>query len=392
MHLQGHSNRIKRADRRLPFECIALLLQGGGAMGAYQAGVYEGLAEANIHPDWVAGISIGAINAAIIAGNPSESRVDRMRDFWMRITAPGPWHWSGIPFLDLAWSDYVRNFLALISGSFSAACGANEFFSARPVPPWLQANGTNEATSFYDTSALKSTLERLVDFDRLNAAITRFSAGAVNVSTGGSLVYFDNSTNTIRPEHIMASGALPPGFPAVEVDGEHYCDGGLVSNTPLERVIKEATSCDMLAFHIDLCSAQGPVPRNIAEVVARKHEIQYSSRVKASTDQLKREQLVRRALATLLNLLPEYLCKHEDVRVLRAAASKNVYSIIRLIYNARNNEDQSRCCEFSRRSMEDLWRAGYRDASRTLSHPEALTRPTTPDGIFTFDAEQYDRE
>ena len=159
---------LTTADRRPPFDCIALLLQGGGALGAYQGGVYEALAEANIHPDWIAGISIGAINAAIIAGNPPNSRVDRLREFWTQVTLDAP-------FTDLMNSDHTRNFLNQVNASFAAVFGANGFFSARPLAPWLQAGGTLAATSIYDTSALKTTLERLVDFARINAGMTRFS-------------------------------------------------------------------------------------------------------------------------------------------------------------------------------------------------------------------------
>ena len=189
---------LTTADRRLPFDCIALLLQGGGALGAYQGGVYEALAEANIHPDWIAGISIGAINAAIIAENPPNSRVDRLREFWTQVTLDAPWHWSGTPFTDLMNSDHTRNFLNQVNASFAAVFGASGFFSARPLAPWLQAGGTLAATSIYDTGALKTTLERLVDFDRINAGMTRFSAGAVNVRTG-NLVYFDSTSIRFGP-------------------------------------------------------------------------------------------------------------------------------------------------------------------------------------------------
>lgn len=194
---------VATAERRLPFECVALVLQGGGALGAYQGGVYEALAEANIHPDWIAGISIGAINGAIIAGNSPNNRVDKLREFWTKSTTSALWHWPGL-------GDQTRNLLNQMNAHFAVAYGASGFFSARPVTPWLQPGGTLEATSFYDTKALKNTLERLVDFDRLNAGMTRFSAGAVNVRTG-NFVYFDNTTHSIGPEHIMASGALPPG-------------------------------------------------------------------------------------------------------------------------------------------------------------------------------------
>jgi len=274
---------LTTAKRQLPFECVALLLQGGGALGAYQGGVYEALAEANIHPDWIAGISIGAINAAIIAGNPPNSRVDRLREFWTGVTSSAPWHWSGNPFIDLAQSDDTRNLLNQMSANLAAAFGAAGFFSARPLMPWLQPGGTLASTSFYDTKQLKDTLEHLVDFDRLNAGMTRFSAGAVNVRTG-NFVYFDTTTHKIAPEHVMASGALPPGFPAIEIDGEHYWDGGLVSNTPLQWVIEsDPRRKDTLAFQVDLWSAQGALPRNMAEVTTRQKEIQFSSRTRAST-------------------------------------------------------------------------------------------------------------
>jgi len=185
-------------DHRLPFECVALLLQGGGALGAYQGGVYEALSDANVHPDWVAGISIGAINGAIIAGNPPHSRVDRLREFWAQVTSSAPWDWSNNPFVDMARSDQTRNLLNQMSASLAASFGAAGFFAARPLMPWLQPGGTLAATSFYDTKSLRTTLERLVDFDRINAGMTRFSAGAVNVRTG-NFVYFDSTTHKIRP-------------------------------------------------------------------------------------------------------------------------------------------------------------------------------------------------
>ncbi|WFU82491.1 DUF3734 domain-containing protein [Bradyrhizobium sp. CIAT3101] len=383
MNFQPRTN-LAAVDRRLPFDCIALLLQGGGALGAYQGGVYEALAEAGIHPDWIAGISIGAINAAIIAGNPPDSRVDRLREFWTQVTLDAP-------FTDLMNSDHTRNFLNQVNASFAAVFGATGFFSARPFAPWLQAGGTLAATSIYDTSALKATLERLVDFDRINAGMTRFSAGAVNVRTG-NLVYFDTATHTIRPEHILASGALPPGFPAVEIDGEHYWDGGLVSNTPLQWVIECGARQDTLVFQVDLWSARGQIPRNMADVVTRQKEIQYSSRTRASTDQFKSLHRLQRDLADLLARLPDEMLEHEDVRRLRTAASHNVHNLVHLIYRARDYEGHSKDYEFSRLSMQDHWRAGYHDALRTLRHPEVLARPTSADGVATFDLEHDGRE
>jgi NTE family protein len=380
------------AERRLPFESVTLLLQGGGALGAYQGGVYEALAEANIHPDWIAGISIGAINAAIIAGNPPNSRVDRLWEFWTHVTSSAPWDWLGNPFGDLARSDDTRNLLNQMSANFAVASGATGFFSARAMMPWFQPSGTQGATSFYDTSDLKRTLERLVDFDRLNAGMTRFSAGAVNVRTG-NFVYFDTSTHKIAPEHVMASGALPPGFPAIEIDGEHYWDGGLVSNTPLQWVIEsDPRRQDTLAFQVDLWSSQGALPRNLAEVATRHKEIQFSSRTRASTGQFKNVHRVQRAIDALLRRLPADFEENDDLKILKSVASDKIYNIIHLIYRAQNYEGHSKDHEFSRLSMQDHWRAGYHDAIRTLRHPEVLARPTSLDGVFTFDLERDGRE
>jgi len=379
------------ADQRLPFDCIALLLQGGGALGAYQGGVYEALAEAGIHPDWIAGISIGAINAAIIAGNPPGSRVDRLREFWTLVTSNTLLPWSDNPFIELANNDHTRNVLNQMSATFVAAFGANGFFSPRPLAPWLQAYGAPGATSLYDTSTLKTTLERLVDFDRLNAGMTRFSAGAVNVRTG-NLTYFDSDTHTIRPEHVMASGALPPGFPAVEIDGELYWDGGLISNTPLQWVIECGARLDTLAFQVDLWSARGPIPHGMDQVLARQKEIQFSSRTRESAEQFRRLHRLQRALAALVNCLPEKLRQHEEFKLLEEAASHNVHNLVHLIYRGQDYEGHSKDYEFSRLSMQDHWRAGYNDTLRALRHPGVLARPTSADGVFTFDLEQDGRE
>jgi len=233
------------------------------------------------------------------------------------------------------------------------------------------------ATSAYDTSSLKTTLEELIDFDRLNAGAMRFSIGAVNVRTG-NFVYFDTKTHTIGPEHIMASGALPPGFPAIEIEGEHYWDGGLVSNTPLQWVVDSQPRMDTLAFQVDLWSARGELPRTLVEVSTRKQEIQYSSRTRAGTDNFKDIQRLRRAMADLFEKLPETLKNGPEAQLLRPAADHKVYNIVQLIYHAKNStnyEGHSKDYEFSRASMQGHWRAGYHDAVRTLRHPEVLRRP-----------------
>jgi NTE family protein len=378
-------------ERRLPFEVVALVLQGGGALGAYQAGVYEALAERGIQPDWVAGVSIGAINAAIIAGNAPDARIDRLREFWSQVTSDGPWHWFRDANFGFGRGDIWRNFFNQMSAGFAVASGARGFFTARPMMPWFQSAGTIEATSFYATSELKQTLERLVDFDRINAGTIRFSVGAVNVRSG-NFVYFDNRTHTIRSEHVMASGALPPGFPAIEIEGDHYWDGGLVSNTPLQWVVDTEPRRDTLAFQVDLWSAGGEFPRDISEVMTREKEIRYSSRTRAGTDQFKHVQRLRRAAAGLLEKLPENLRTTSEAKQLSTAADRKVYNIIHLIYRAKNYEGHSKDYEFSRLSMEDHWRSGYHDARRTLRHTEVLKRPENHEGVFTFDLAADARE
>jgi NTE family protein len=382
---------VGATERSLPFESVALVLQGGGALGAYQAGVYEALAEAGIHPNWIAGVSVGAINGAIIAGNPPNSRIGRLREFWTQVTASGLWPCLGDPSVGLARGDIARKIFNQMSAGFAFASGAKGFFTARPMGPWLQPAGTIEATSFHDTRDLKHTLERLVDFDRLNAGTTRFSAGAVNVRTG-NFVYFDTTTHTVRPEHVMASGALPPGLPAIEIEGEHYWDGGLVSNTPLQWVVESAPRRDTLAFQVDLWSARGDFPRNMLEVMTREKEVRYSSRTRAGTDQFKHVQRLRRAVADLLEKLPEDLRNSPEAKLLGTAADRKVYNIIHLIYRAKNYEGHSKDYEFSRLSMEEHWRAGYHDARRTLRHPEVLKRPTNHAGVLTFDLAAHGRE
>src|SRR6201991_4905327 len=274
-------------DTRTQFEQIVLLLQGGGALGSYQAGVYQALAEADLHPNWVAGISIGAINAAIIAGNAPDERVGRLREFWEAVsTSP-----LGIPYVK---SIELQNALVhqLVNQGRAVNIlmfGAPNFFTPRVPPASLWPAGAPDKASYYDTSPLRATLERLVDFDRINAGRMRFSVGAVNVGTG-NFAYFDTTTDRIRPEHVIASGSLPPGFPATEIDGEYYWDGGLVSNTPLQWVLDSRPRRDTLAFQIDLWSAHGGLPRNLGEANVRQKAIQFSSRTRAATDQYQRAQ------------------------------------------------------------------------------------------------------
>jgi NTE family protein len=368
--------------QRPPFERIALLLQGGGALGAYQGGVYQALAEAELHPDWVAGISIGAINAALIAGNPSEQRVEKLRQFWETVSTPPP----AAPYLagGAPRDDTTHRLVNQARALGTLVAGAPGFFVPRLPPPYLHPPGSPQALSWYDTAPLRATLERLVDFDRLNDGGMRFSVGAVNVRTG-NFVYFDNTTHLIGAAHVVASGSLPSGFPATVIDGEHYWDGGLVSNTPLQWVLDNDPRLDTLAFQIDLWNARGELPRDLMGVELRQKEIRYSSRTRAATDQFKQRQTLRRAAAKLLRQLPSALLQTPGAEILVREADEKIYNIIHLIYHAKNYEGSSKDYEFSRVTMNEHWNAGYHDAVRTLRHPEVLRHPADANGVFTFD-------
>jgi NTE family protein len=404
----------RQVRKRPPFDCIALVLQGGGALGAYQAGVFEALAEGGIEPDWIAGISIGAFNSAIIAGNPPEKRVEKLRQFWESITEPyvewkAPFAWPGAspealpaaaPKLPDFWQfasglapalkgDSARGFLNQWEAGRVLFNGAPGFFALRPITPWLWPGSSERATSYYDTSAPRGTLEQFVDFDRINSNAMRLSVGAVNVRTG-NFAYFDTTKDRIRPEHIMASGALPPAFAAVEVDGEYYWDGGLVSNTPLRWVVDKDPQRDTLVFQVDLWSARGELPRNMTNVNTRQKEIIYSSRTRATSTRFTEMQCVRNSIGALLPKLPPELANTPECEVLRRFADRKVWNLIQLIYRAKNYEGDSKDYEFSRLSMVDHWRCGYDDTLRTLAHPEVLERPRNADGAFTFDIGEHE--
>ncbi|MBI1214876.1 MAG: patatin-like phospholipase family protein [Alphaproteobacteria bacterium] len=366
------------------FETKALLLQGGGALGAYQAGVYAAMAEADVLPNWVAGISIGAVNGAIIAGNKPEDRVEKLRGFWEQITTLPPWSAFG-PFNGLVDKGGIdgRKFWNQMSASVAMTVGAPGFFAPRPVPPFLSPEGTPESTSYYDTTALRDTLEKFINFGILNSGDVRYTTSAVNVHTG-NFVIFDSREEFIKPEHIMASGALPPALPAVEVEGQYYWDGGLISNTPLQWVMDDP-ACDALVFQVDLWPATGAYPRNMMEVATRQKEIQYSSRTRFVTNRFKHAQKMRHAFAELYAQLPEKLRQSPEAKLLQRYADFNQYNIVHLIYHAKSYEGYSKDFEFSRATMEEHWKAGENDTRRTLRHKEIFTKPTNAVGVETFD-------
>jgi NTE family protein len=263
--------------------------------------------------------------------------------------------------------------------------GQPGFFKPRVPPALFQPPGSDGATSFYDTTPLRATLLRFVDFDRLNSGATRVSLGAVNVETG-NFAYFDTASKLrIEPEHVMASGALPPGFPAVEIDGQHYWDGGVVSNTPLQYVLEERPRRNMLVFQVDLWSAKGKLPRDIAGADERRKDIVYSSRTRLNTDAFKYQQMLRNNVYSLLEKLPESLRSEPEVAILREAACPALINIIHLVYQQKMYEQNSKDYEFSDLTMRQHWRAGHEDTMQTLTHVDWLKMPPERSGTVTHD-------
>ncbi len=356
---------------------ISLVLQGGGALGAYQAGVYQGLHEAGLEPDWVAGVSIGAINSAIIAGNPRERRVERLRQFWETITRRPVSLFQGF-------DDSSRGLLAQWSSFLTTALGQPGFFKPNMPNPWISAPGTPSATAFYDTAPLAGTLAELVDFERLNSGPVRYAAGAVDVLSG-NFQYFDRDDETIGPEHVMASGALPPALPMVRIGTEWFWDGGLVSNTPLQHVLDRGGSMDQLIFQVDLFSARGPLPRTMSEVLARQKDIQYSSRTRMVTDQAAAAHRQNQFLKQVLDKVPDALLTPEEAAVKQALNDQPEIAILHLIYQQAAYEGQSKDYEFSAETMRVHWDAGLRDAAATVARKEWLRMPEAFGGIVVHD-------
>lgn len=374
----------------LPYDCIALVLQGGGALGAYQGGVIEGLIEAGIEPDWLAGVSIGALNAAVFAGNPPERRLERLQEFWDTICHPAfaqpsaRWLQTAVEQL----GGPARTALNTLEAGRAVLEGQRGFFVPRLPPPWLSLAGDVDTLSWYDVSPLRATLERLVDFDRLNHGGTRVTVSAVDVASG-NFELFDNQVGPwkgkLRAEHFMASGALPPGFPAIEIEGRHYWDGGMVSNTPLAQVLGEVPRRDTLAFQVDLWSARGPLPKNLFDIEERQKDIRFSSRTRAVTDALGRELHLRRLLREVLDRVPA--AKRDDAwcQMAEAQACPRHFNVVHLIYTDKEWDGLSKDYEFSALTMRNHWASGLADLRNTLAQPDWLAPPHGHDTMVTHD-------
>jgi NTE family protein len=359
-----------------------LVLQGGGALGSYQAGAYQALCHFDFEPEWVAGISIGAINAAIIAGNDRDKRMDRLKEFWNMVSSPVSWN-------PVTPGDRARSLFNETSAALIATFGVPGFFAPRVPPAPFWPPGSPQSQSYYDTAPLKKTLERLVDFDRINDLKTRLSVGAVGV-TSGNFRYFDNFEfkklgKKIGPEHIMASGALPPGFPSVEIEGEHYWDGGIASNTPLDYVLDGEVRRDLLIFQVDLFSARGQLPESLLDAAEREKDIRYSSRTRMNTDKNRQIHNARMAVRDLIGKLPDYLKNDPSVELLREASKENTVTVVHLIYRSKNYETNSKDYDFSHVAMVEHWEAGVRDVHLSMRHKEWLERPQSGETMVTYD-------
>ena len=359
-------------------DCI-LVLQGGGALGAYQAGVFQALSTVYREPTWVAGISIGAINAALITGNPAASRVARLREFWELLSSSIQPRAFGVQSNATA-----RQALNEASAAQVMLLGVPGFFAPRFPPAPFQPPGTLAAISYYDTAPLRQTLERLVDFDRINSGLVRLSVGAVNIRTG-NFEYFDSAKQRIDARHIMASGALPPGFAPVEIDGEYYWDGGLVSNTPLQYVLDQPGKRRRVVFQVDLFAATGALPTTLAEVTEREKDIRFSSRTRLNTTNELDRQVIAHAAQRLMAKLPPELRDDPDLRALSHVRGEHAVEVVHLIYRSKHYESQSKDYEFSRLSMQEHWDTGRADMSHTLHDPRWVKREGSATGVRVFD-------
>ncbi|OYY89663.1 MAG: hypothetical protein B7Y45_11075 [Sphingomonas sp. 28-66-16] len=368
-------DRRHRGALALP-DCVALVLQGGGALGSYQAGVIDGLSDSGIDVDWVAGISIGSINAAIFAGNPPERRVERLSAFWDKMT-------SALPSFPIFPNDMVREFVHEWSAGMVLATGVPGFFTPRLVPPNMAMPGTAGALSYYDSAPLRETLDSLIDWDLVNNGPVRLSVGAVDV-VSGNFRYFDTAIERLDARHVMASGALPPGLPPVEIDGHWWWDGGLVSNTPLSHVLDNQRT-SMLVFQVDLFSAATEPPRTIMDVMAREKEIRFSSRTRQVSDQIMKLRQEREAIRKVLGKLPKDMMQDADVAALAQAAAEQPVNLVQLIYRANAWEGGSRDFEFSARTMREHWDAGRLALEMTMTGAQLVTENVLTGKSAAFD-------
>jgi len=355
---------------------IILVLQGGGALGAYQLGVYQALNESGLQPDWIIGTSIGAINAAIIAGNPVARRWERLQRFWDRmaiygISEPGP----------------AARFWEGVTNLRTMTLGIRGFFEPNPAAGWgpLAQVGI-ELASYYLTQGLRQTLDELVEFETLTGSGTRLTVGAVNARTG-AMRYFDSykDKDPLVADHVLASGALPPAFPAIRIDGEPYWDGGVFSNTPMEVVLDDMPRRDSVIFSVNLWNPSGPEPKSLWDVQSRQKEIQYSSRFDSHLMRQAQIHRLRHVIRELEQLLPQEVRASDTCRALTAWGCSTVMHVVRLVAPRLPNEDITSDIDFTRTGIELRREAGYRDTLNALAQQPWTRRGGVLDGVVVHD-------
>jgi NTE family protein len=335
---------------------VVLVFQGGGALGAYQGGVYQALHEAAIEPDWVVGTSIGALNGAIITGNDAAARLDRLREFWERIEFKPLW--ANTPFAPLAGNtaSYWMTLLAGIPG----------YFAPNPSMAWgLNAQVGVERAAFYTIDQLRSTLGAVADLQRLNAKATRLTVGAVNVRTG-KMHYFDSRDMALTLDHVLASAAVPPGFPAVRIDGDPYWDGGLYSNTPVEVVFDDNPRRDSVVFSVQIFPIAGAEPESVWQVLNRQKDIQFASRTDSHIPRQEHIHQLRHMVRELVRMMPERQRNSPEVQQIAGYGCGTLMHIVRINARPQKNEDYLRDLDFTAAGVRRRWQAGYDDTMRTL--------------------------
>lgn len=335
---------------------VVLVLQGGGALGAYQAGVYQALHEAGIEPDWVIGTSIGAINGAIIAGSPQERRLERLRAFWERVQHRGA---IDMPLFSPGVGSLWANFSAL-------AWGIPSFFMPR-LPHWggIHAPVGIESAAYYSTEPLRETLSGLIDVAAMNNGRARLTLGAVNV-TSSTMRYFDSREERLDIGHVMASGALPPAFPAIRIEGKPYWDGGVYSNTPIEAVFDDTPRRDSVIFAVNVWQSIGAEPESIWQVMSRLKEIQYASRADSHIDRQKQIHRLRHVIRELARRLPREELERPEVRELASWGCGTVMHVVRLLAPRLEGEDHMKDIDFTPAGISARWQAGYADLRRMI--------------------------
>ena len=334
---------------------VVLVLQGGGALGAYQAGVYHALHENDIEPDWIVGTSIGAINASLIAGNTRADRLERLKEFWTRMAYRPPFGvpaWTGLPDTLAYWNTILRGIPAFFEPNPAAFLGTH-------VPLGVDSAG------FYSTAPLEKTLRELVDFSLVNQCRPRLTVGAAHVRTS-EMKYFDSRDGEIGVKHIMASGALPPAFPAVRIDGELYWDGGILSNTPTEVIFDDNPRKNSLIFAVHLWNPMGEEPGSILEILNRHKDIQYSSRVASHITRQRQMHRMRHVIRELAKLLPEEARRTQQAQALAAFGCHTTMHVVRLLAPRLENENHTKDVDFSPSSIRMRWEAGYTKTMRAL--------------------------